>query len=80
MSGLPTLPELADRFNRETPYTCVCREGGAEIQVADMTLWFDEDEAREILHSVLFLDEHLVERAVDLRLVRASSAVPLPPA
>ncbi len=53
---LPSLSELAARLNRETPYRCTCREGGAEIQVADTTIWFEESEAREILSAVLFVN------------------------
>lgn len=51
---LPPLRTLAARLNRETPYRCVCRDGGAEIYVADTTLWFDETSAREVLSAVLF--------------------------
>ena len=55
LQHLPPLSVLAARLNHETPYRCICRNGGAEIVVDDAVLWFDETSAREVLSAVLFV-------------------------
>lgn len=58
---LPPLSVLADRLNEETPYRCICRNGGAEIYVADTRLWFEERVAREVLTAVLFVGDEEID-------------------
>ncbi|HEX7071903.1 MAG TPA: hypothetical protein VF190_13905 [Rhodothermales bacterium] len=60
-TSLLPLSVLAARLNRDTPYRCICRNGGAEIYVGDTRLWFDERSAREVLTAVLFVEDELIE-------------------
>jgi hypothetical protein len=60
-TSLLPLSVLAARLNRDTPYRCVCRNGGAEIFVGDTRLWFEEKAAREVLTAVLFIEDELLD-------------------
>lgn len=53
MSCPPPLRALVDLFNEHTPYTCVCEDKGARIEVNDLVVWFPEEQARDLLWRIL---------------------------
>lgn len=53
MSSPPPLRKLVELFNEHTPYTCVCEDRGARIEVNDLDVWFPEDQARDLLWRIL---------------------------
>lgn len=53
MTSLPSLPVLIELFNKHTNYECRTEKGGVRICVADVSLWFPEDAARDLLWRIL---------------------------